>query len=231
MLLSVFTITAFSETQIKPENIESIRIKGNGPVVITGFIDINPTDDIILPDTSTIDSQPFESIERSAFKQKEFTGITTPSSLKTIKTWAFDRCNNLTTANIVSGELQDSTFSECPNLKTVTFGENVTKFTCNTFSKCNENLDLILTAKTPAIIEGDATKLSCKNIYVPDESYDTYINAEGFNKLKNIYKTSAYTENGPKASFSILYIIGGAVLLIAIIIIVVIIIIKKKKKK
>ena len=80
-------------------------------------------------------------IGASAFKNSGLTELTVPGNVKTIGTGAFNNCTDLTKATFADGEnkvVGADTFSGCPKLNTVNFGNSVTAIGDSAFNGCTE---------------------------------------------------------------------------------------------
>jgi hypothetical protein len=134
--------SANSSVVTPSSSLEFTCTTSNGQITITGYNGSAATVDI----PATIDGLPVTSIGDTAFQGKSLTGVTIPSSVKTIGYKAFNGCHGLTTVTIPLGvtEIGDSAFSAC-SLTTVTIPASVVRIGNNPFASC-----LNLTAITVA---------------------------------------------------------------------------------
>ena len=137
------------------------------------------------------------------------TEYTIPDSVTTIGDWLFGGCDNLTSVIIPDSvtTIGVAAFRYCNNLTTVTIGESVESLGNEAFLMC-ESLSEIYFKGTipPALSDGTFYALpdACK-IYVPAESFNYYLAAEGWDDVADHLVAYDY-ENNTEVEVAISYI-------------------------
>ena len=156
----------------------------NHTATVTGYSNIHPTDEVVIPDTVEYNNQTYTvtSIGRSAFNEcTELTSVTIGSSVTSIGHSAFFYCSGLTSVTIPSSVISigNSAFEGCSGLTSVTIGNSVTSIGTKAFSNCS-SLNSISVDKDnrvydsrdncKAIIKTDNNTLiiGCKNTTFPN---------------------------------------------------------------
>jgi len=125
--------SANSSVVTPSSSLEFTCTTSNGQITITGYNGSAATVEI----PATIDGLPVTSIGDTAFQGKSLTGVTIPSSVKTIGYKAFDGCQGLTSITIPSSvtSLGAGAFNQC-SLTTISIPASVTSIGDNPFAGC-----------------------------------------------------------------------------------------------
>lgn len=112
------------------------------------------------------------------------TSINIPKGVTNIGNFAFAGCINLTSITIPDGvtSIGDYAFSDCTGITSITIPNSVTKIGCSVFYNCLKLKSIKVESEYPssildAIISND---INLEEIYVPNNSVNTYIQAEGW---------------------------------------------------
>ena len=137
------------------------------------------------------------------------TSIIIPDSVTTIGVAAFRYCNNLTSVTIPDSVTTIGTevFSYCYWLTSVTIGDGVTTIGEYAFYGCESLTSVYCEATTPPALSYGAFYYlpdACK-IYVPAESFNYYLAAEGWDDLADHLVAYDY-ENNTEVEVAISYI-------------------------
>jgi len=133
---------------------------------------------------------------------EEVKDLVIPEGAKIIKDHVFEQCTFLTSVVIPEGvtSIEGNPFSGCTSLHTVTIPSSLTEISSNAFP---EDLDkLVVNVTNPVIIQSLCTNQlgldskSSTNIFVPEESYDEYVNNSNLSKYTIIAQTSVWKEDG-----------------------------------
>ena len=126
--------SANSSVVTPSSSLEFTCTTSNGQITITGYNGSAATVEI----PATIDGLPVTSIGDTAFQGKSLTGVTIPSSVKTIGYMAFNGCRSLTSITIPSSvnSIKGFAFSQCTSLTTVTIPASVASIGDNPFFGC-----------------------------------------------------------------------------------------------
>ena len=139
----------------------------------------------------------------------DLTNVTIPDSVTTIGDEAFGSCYDLTSVTIGDGvtTIGYYAFYDCDNLTSVTIGDGITTIGDYTFSYCDSLTSVYCEATTPpALSDGTFYDLpdACK-IYVPAESFNYYLVAEGWDDVADHLVAYDY-ENNTEVEVAISYI-------------------------
>ena len=119
-----------------------------------------------------------------AFAPAELTSYTIPESVTSIGAYAFCDCSSLTSINIPESvtNIRFGAFCDCSSLKSITIPQSVTSIESWTFEGCSSLKSVYCKATTPPALEsgGLGQNRSGRKIYVPRNSVNAYISAEGW---------------------------------------------------
>ena len=137
------------------------------------------------------------------------TSIIIPDSVTTIGVAAFRGCGNLTSVTIPDSvtTIGAEVFAFCDSLTSVTIGDSVTTIGDYAFAYCHNLTTVYCEATTPPALSDDtfyALPDACK-IYVPAESFNYYLAAEGWDNLADHLVAYDY-ENNTEVEVAITYI-------------------------
>lgn len=139
---------------------------------------------IVLPDGLT------EIPERLFWECNKLTDITIPTSVKTIGEYAFSNAG-ITEMSLHEGvtTIGGYAFQKCAKLKEISLPSTVTSMGDYVFWNCNSLMKMTSLATVPPTAVKSFNSFNnvtkCK-LYVPEESLDTYREAEGWSKFTNI---------------------------------------------
>ena len=132
-----------------------------------------------------------------AFAPAGLTSISIPDGVTSIGRHAFSQCRSLTSITIPDSvtTFDDEAFSHCSGLTSITIPKAMTSIGNRTFFWCEGLTSVYCEPTTPPAMKYDESYASysqflwvnenCK-IYVPDGSYDAYVNAEGWSEYKDM---------------------------------------------
>lgn len=133
-----------------------------------------------------------------------FTSVNIPSGITSIGSSAFQNCGNLTRLTLNRGlttigssafrycsidqvdipntvtTIGDYSFDNCKLMTSVIIPSNVISIGGSAFSNCGQLNTVIVTRSTPPTLGSGAFSNTSCTIYVPQESYDLYVNAENW---------------------------------------------------
>ena len=114
------------------------------------------------------------------------TSVTIGDSVTSIGEWAFNHCDSLTSVTIPDSvtTIGDYAFYNCSNLTSVTIGDSVTTIGRSAFSNCTNLTSVYCKATTPPVLGSIVfyNNASGRKIYVPMESVEAYMSAQGWNE-------------------------------------------------
>ena len=153
---------------------------GEGIVAIGGaaFLDCSGIEgELVLPSTLT-------TIELSAFERcTGITSITFPDkSLTSIGNYAFDSCTGLAGELVIPDSVTfigTNAFRNCSELTSVTFGAGLSEVNAAPFLGCGGIKTVTFMGATPPMWNPLEGMSALEVIYVPQDSYDTYVEALG----------------------------------------------------
>ena len=151
--------------------------------------------EINLPNTIT-------SIGEFSMASSKITNLNVPSSLKTIKTYAFLSLTNLVTVNIPEGveKIESSAFSGCTKLEAITIPSTVTDIKNGAFSNCNNLIQINLntnkfTYESGMLLPEDKSEIifvskkileNTDTFKIPEGIQTFTINLGNFTNIKNV---------------------------------------------
>ena len=118
----------------------------------------------------------------NTFAPAGLTEYTIPDSVTSIGDYAFNGCISLTSVTIPDSvtEIGEGAFQYCSSLKSVTIPDSVTEIGYRAFYGCSSLTSVYCKATTPPSTGGNIYQSNSCNIYVPAESYQDYISADGW---------------------------------------------------
>ena len=110
-----------------------------------------------------------------------------PNSITSIGGRAFYDCSGFTSCNIGSGvtSIGDEAFSWCSSLTSIDIPSNVLSIGKEAFYQCYNLSKITISRTTPPTLGSGAFDNSYCLIYVPENSYELYINAENWSNYKS----------------------------------------------
>ena len=151
--------------------------------------------EINLPNT-------INSIGEFSMARSKITNLNVPSSLKTIKTYAFLPLTNLVTVNIPEGveTIESSAFSGCTKLEAITIPSTVTDIKNGAFSNCNNLIQINLntnkfTYESGMLLPEDKSEIifvskkileNTDTFRIPEGIQTFTINLGDFTNIKNV---------------------------------------------
>lgn len=119
-----------------------------------------------------------------------------PATVTTIGSGAFSYCTGLSSIIIPDGvnKIEEGTFNECKGLVSVTIPEKVTNIGKEAFYYCSGLEAIMCKAAEPPVCETDAfgyTDVEHMDVYVPEQSVETYKNTEPWSQFKYISAITA----------------------------------------
>ena len=110
-----------------------------------------------------------------------------PNSITSIGGRAFYDCSGFTSCNIGSGvtSIGDEAFSWCSSLTSIDIPSNVLSIGKEAFYECSNLSKITIRRTTPPTLGSGAFDYSDCLIYVPENSYELYINAENWSNYKS----------------------------------------------
>ena len=151
--------------------------------------------EINLPNT-------INSIGEFSMARSKITNLNVPSSLKTIKTYAFLSLTNLVTVNIPEGveTIESSAFSGCTKLEAITIPSTVTDIKNGAFSNCNNLIQINLntnkfTYESGMLLPEDKSEIifvskkileNTDTFKIPEGIQTFTINLGNFTNIKNV---------------------------------------------
>ena len=119
-----------------------------------------------------------------------------PATVNTIGGGAFANCAAFTTVTIPDSvqRIEESTFYQCKGLVSVTIPEKVTNIGKEAFYYCSGLEAIMCKAAEPPVCETDAfgnTDVEHMDVYVPEQSVETYKNTEPWSQFKYISAITA----------------------------------------
>lgn len=105
-----------------------------------------------------------------------------PSGITIINNNTFSGCTNLRNVNIPSGvrNIRANAFTNCSSMTTLIIPDSVIRIGNNAFSGCSGLNSILIGRATPPSIGTNVFADSYCLIYVPQSSYDLYVNAENW---------------------------------------------------
>ncbi len=127
---------------------------------------------------------------------KLLTDFDIPATVTTIGSGAFSYCTGLSSIIIPDSvkTIEESTFYECKGLVSVTIPEKVTNIGKEAFYYCSGLEAIMCKAAEPPVCETDAfgyTDVAHIDLYVPEQSVETYKNTEPWSQFKYISAITA----------------------------------------
>ena len=151
--------------------------------------------EINLPNT-------INSIGEFSMARSKITNLNVPSSLKTIKTYAFLSLTNLVTVNIPEGveTIESSAFSGCTKLEAITIPSTVTDIKNGAFSNCNNLIQINMntnkfTYESGMLLPEDKSEIifvskkileNTDTFKIPEGIQTFTINLGNFTNIKNV---------------------------------------------
>ena len=110
-----------------------------------------------------------------------------PNSITSIGGRAFYDCSGFTSCTISSGvtSIGDEAFSWCSSLTSIDIPSNVLSIGKEAFYECSNLSKITIRRTTPPTLGSGAFDYSDCLIYVPENSYELYINAENWSNYKS----------------------------------------------
>ena len=110
-----------------------------------------------------------------------------PNSITSIGGIAFSYCSGFTSCTIGSGvtSIGDEAFSWCSSLTSIDIPSNVLSIGREAFNECSNLSKITIRRTTPPTLGSGAFDGSYCLIYVPENSYELYINAENWSNYKS----------------------------------------------
>ena len=131
------------------------------------------------------------------------TSMIIPNSVTEIGKWAFLYCTGLASITISNSvtSIGSGAFDNCSGLTSITIPDGVTDIGSGAFVNCSGLTYIEVLPKEPPKLYNDPFQNTndCP-IYVPSQSVNLYITAEGWKKYKNRIKTNNGDENGSSNS-------------------------------
>ena len=119
-------------------------------------------------------------IKLNAFSgNKSIKKLVIPESVTNVGNGAFDRCSNLTQANVNANKLGDVVFYGCGNLEKVIIGKNVSSWGVNIFAVSNKLNDLTILSETLNINNNKLGKCSLLKEIKINEDNNKYKSVDG----------------------------------------------------
>ncbi len=127
---------------------------------------------------------------------KLLTDFDIPATVTTIGSGAFSYCTGLSSIIIPDSvqRIEESTFYECKGLVSVTIPEKVTNIGKEAFYYCSGLEAIMCKAAEPPVCETDAfgyTDVAHIDLYVPEQSVETYKNTDSWSQFKYISAITA----------------------------------------
>ena len=127
---------------------------------------------------------------------KLLTDFDIPATVTTIGSGAFSYCTGLSSIIIPDSvkTIEESTFYECKGLVSVTIPEKVTNIGKEAFYYCSGLEAIMCKAAEPPVCETDAfgyTDVAHIDLYVPEQSVETYKNTDSWSQFKYISAITA----------------------------------------
>lgn len=120
-----------------------------------------------------------------------------PEGIETIGNYAFAYCSDRQSVILPEGikTIGDCSFLHCWSLHTITFPESTEYIGYKAFDSCESIEEVIAKASSPCEMEDDAFSNETyqrATLYVPDETIDSYREAEGWKRFAHIEGMSVY---------------------------------------
>lgn len=163
---------------------------------------------VTMPDTvSTIG----ESLFASCYNLQS---VTIPSGITSIPTSTFDYCRSLTSVTIPESvtSIGQYAFWDNRSLNSITIPKNVTFIGSGAFSNCSGLTSIIIEAVTPPTLAGSSVFNNTNNcpIFVPEESGNAYLTAEGWRVLADRIKVLKYKGTYNNGNINAVYYNGSS---------------------
>lgn len=125
------------------------------------------------------------------------TSITIPDSVTSIEACAFNCCSGLTSVIIGNSvtSIGNSAFNGCTGLTNITIPDSVTSIGDWVFYNCSSLTSITIYASNPPVLQEEVFSENLTAIYVPAESVDSYIGAEGWSEYETLIQPIPVQEN------------------------------------
>ena len=184
-------------------SLKKIHIIGNSSTNINGaFNSCISLEEVVIDNASSINTNTFNSsntikkvtignyssIDNGLFQGKtSLTSLTLSNAVTSIGNQAFSGCTSLTNVELPNAltSIGASAFTNCSSMTTLIIPDSVVSIGNQAFSGCSGLNSILIGRSTPPTIGTNVFASSNCLIYVPQASYDLYVNAENWSTYRD----------------------------------------------